>query len=1573
MFVVSLVLLASVTMPVAASEHTVELQSGNSYWYGQLLEYNDTAVNSGDNWTLRGVTSGNSTTVSASQDGTVTFDPTNLATDSANLQAEDIELVNPSGTVVLTASIDFQTLTPQSFTNDPVYDAGADTTTSIDIDSNRSNYAYDILITETSGKLTGSEIAGLSSNLSQLDSSTAQYEGASGTTTINMDFDGINPDNYEFEFATEHAVERDGAGGLQAVAGTQTITVQDATGSVEGSVSTEDDSYSGDISIELQDQNSTNTISQTVSGPSSSYTFNDVPVSTYDVVLNANNHESVTIQDVSVVRDSTASVSSTTLPLKDTVVSVQVDVDTLDGNTYDRELDVTLADSNGNVVGEQSVPDGTSADFTVDSTGEYTAVVNDRFVEETTGTVNVTSLGNTYTTTVTPLEQERGTLEVTADTENTVEEIRVNASNNSADRSRTFRISGSSGTVSGELLTGDYDITVDAIGHDPATDTVTISNGATTTRSYSLQQTDLEAQDGGQYWVGQRMDFSQYVSSGDSVRFRNRDTNEVYQPAISDASDFVVDTNNIQSAAGTGEFVFSVNDSPTIDFTLSEQNLDASFTSSVQLGGDLESSFTVSSERTSNQTIIITGIVGPSGTEYNGSRAAELNGQWDTNGTEAFTTVSSNEAFFTFDMSQATFNLEEGDYVFTTEVADTGATSDATLTVESDDTTDVSNLVSDSTIQEDGLYWTGQVLSLPSSQVDSNTTYRILKDDSLVQELSPRSSDGKLIFDTSWSDYGAGDYSIEDSSGNVVISNFLVRDQELSAEFDSDTVLNTGVQTESNATFESNRSTYPVIVELEEGPTELTASQIANRVESADLIDIQQDGETVTKAVINSAGSGEELVDFEELEEGSYTFKFDVKDSTASATASIDVSGLEEGTPEFSSKNYEANQGDVAEFDVVMAPGVDEATLLIGNADTGYYAELTLTDPNPNNSSIATVQMDTTFAGQGEPDRTFSVVSSSGEDSDSEEETTSSVQLQVVSETEVETDATLAPSRYLLQLETDGNEQDISALEIKALNAEMQGVYVIPKTTTMEELKEKANGGGGDDEDSSSDGSSGDGEDVEQATQPFFGDNDPVADGEIPSPSTGIVAIKLDGLGSQLYQDGLNASDFQEGSAAVDDTGAYIEIKQTGDDKRNRAVEDIPVSSLDYEYDQETGYIYFIIQPSIIEEAKAGQSFEFNFTIDERNPSIDEDNPAVDEENRDPIELSRDIRISESAIDWGMDPLEAEPESGQPFTAQTVYTPGTELNMVLLSFDTAFPYFESTTVEVGEDGRAIGTYDLNGAPLETEMQIELRNIADPQDVIVVDDAERPDFAETKYPQETTLTVNLEDSSGSGIEGTVLAGEETKRGSSVEFTVPTESTITVDGRADGYRPATKDVDIERSEVSTTLTLESAQDEEEESENEEEEESTYQVSVTVLDQNDEPIEGATVGFGERTRKTGSDGTMSIALTSGTYNASVSAEGYSEVSQELSIDSDNSYELTLEPAEDEEGSEGGSEDGSDGDGSESGSEDGSTGGESSDGSSSDGENGDSVRSEGQNGFGVIIALIAVGAVFVARKVRN
>jgi hypothetical protein len=132
-------------MPVAASEHTVELQSGNTYWYGQLLEYNDAAVNSGDNWTLKGVTSGNSTTVSASQDGTVTFDPTNLATDSANLQAEDIELVNPSGTVVLTASIDFQTLTPQSFTNDPVYDAGSDTTTSIDINSNRSNYTYDRL------------------------------------------------------------------------------------------------------------------------------------------------------------------------------------------------------------------------------------------------------------------------------------------------------------------------------------------------------------------------------------------------------------------------------------------------------------------------------------------------------------------------------------------------------------------------------------------------------------------------------------------------------------------------------------------------------------------------------------------------------------------------------------------------------------------------------------------------------------------------------------------------------------------------------------------------------------------------------------------------------------------------------------------------------------------------------------------------------------------------------------------------------------------------------------------------------------------------------------------------------------------------------------------------------------------------------------------------------------------------------------------------------------------------------------------------------------------------------------
>lgn len=1556
--IVSLVLLASaVAMPVAASEHTVELQDGNQYWYGQQLQYNDAAVVSGEDWTLRGASSTNSVTVTAGQDGSITFDPTNLATDPANLQAEQVELVNPSGTVVLTANVDFQTLSPQAFSTDPVDNSGIDTTTSLEVQTNRTNSSYDLIVTEVDGKLTSSQLANISPEISEVNGN-AEVASVTGNTTITFDFDGVAADSYNFEVSTQHAREVE-SGSLTPVSGTQSVTVEEAaTGSVAGGVSTEDSDYSGNIDLTLVNQNNSLEITKTVSGPQSDYTFNDVNTGTYNLTLNAQNHQSQTISNIEVTENSTTNVPDTTLQVQDTIISTTINVDPVDGDAYDRPLTATLIDPNGDVVEETDVNDGGTVDFAVSSTGTYTIQVDDRFVEQASETVNVDALGQSYTVELQPVEQDRGALEVDASAEGDVEEIRVIADSTSEDRVRIFTIDGSQGTIERDLLTGEYDITVEAIGNESQTQTVTISSGSLQTVSVNLTGDTLNPVDGGQYWVGQSIDFSQYVSEGDSVRFRNRDSGEVYNPAVSNPDDFVVMTENIQSNAGTGDIVFEVNGTVEVEFALSEQSLSTSFTSPVQLGGDLESSFTVSSERSSEQTVVITEIVAPDGTQINGSQAAELNNQWGTSGTKAYTTVTTSEAFFTFDMSQAPFDLQEGEYTFNTEVVDTGASSETTLTVEPESNTSIENIVSDETIENNGLYWTGQVISLPSDEVSQSETYRILKDETLVEELAPRNSDGKLIFDTSWESYGSGDYTIEDSEGNVVVGQFLVRDQEFSAEFNSNTVLNTGAQTEANVSFDSNRSTYPLIVELNEGPTDLSVTEIANRVESADIQEVRIDGEMVPKAVIASAGSGEERIDFEDLSEGTYTFEFNVVDSTASETASIDVSGLQEGTPQFSKRIYEDRQGNVAEFDIVMASGVDESTLVIGNNDVGYVAELRLTNPTPNNSTIVTVQMDTTHAGQGQPDKTFSIISQEStqdeESEDGEEENTSSgaqVQMDVISETEIGAEGMIAPTRYLLQLEMDDKERDISAFELKPLSAEMEGLYIIPQTTTIDELQSSS-----DEESEESDESedSEDGEDnVEQASQPFFGDSESPADGEMPEPETGVVAVKLNGLGSQLYQDGLNASDFEPGSATVADTGAYVDIEQISDSERNRSAEDIPTSSLDYRFNQESGHIYFLIQPSLIEEAKIGQTYEFEFVIDERNS-------AITEGEREPITVTKEFTITESAVNWGMDPIQVEPTSEQPITAQTVYTPGAEMRMVLLSYDTSFPYFYSSDLEVQEDGRVIGSYDLNGAPVGTEFQVILRNLQEPQDALVVENAQKPDFARTIEPEEVNLTINLEDPDGNAINGNINVNGQTRSGSSAEFTVETETDVTVEGSASDYNSSSRTVSVGTSDQETTIVLEPTQTETPVPTPTPEPETTYDISVTVIDEEtEEPIEGATVSFGTISAETGSEGTISMSIPEGVYTASITAEGYSELTQDVSISSDESYELSLEQ-----------EDDSSGDGTTTATTDNST---ATTDTGQTPQTDDSVRTEGQNGFGILVALIAVGSVLIARRLRK
>ncbi|MDX1532273.1 MAG: carboxypeptidase-like regulatory domain-containing protein, partial [Rhodothermales bacterium] len=117
------------------------------------------------------------------------------------------------------------------------------------------------------------------------------------------------------------------------------------------------------------------------------------------------------------------------------------------------------------------------------------------------------------------------------------------------------------------------------------------------------------------------------------------------------------------------------------------------------------------------------------------------------------------------------------------------------------------------------------------------------------------------------------------------------------------------------------------------------------------------------------------------------------------------------------------------------------------------------------------------------------------------------------------------------------------------------------------------------------------------------------------------------------------------------------------------------------------------------------------------------------------------------------------------------------------------------------------------------------------------------------------------------------------------------TYTVTVRADGYAPATVEVDTEQVQR-VQVVLQTGQG------------GPVEATVTgkVESSEGEPIEGATLSFapGEGTTltaETGSDGTYTIEVPVGAYTVTVEAAGYAPFTGTLDVEGDTTYDVTLE----------------------------------------------------------------------------
>jgi len=199
------------------------------------------------------------------------------------------------------------------------------------------------------------------------------------------------------------------------------------------------------------------------------------------------------------------------------------------------------------------------------------------------------------------------------------------------------------------------------------------------------------------------------------------------------------------------------------------------------------------------------------------------------------------------------------------------------------------------------------------------------------------------------------------------------------------------------------------------------------------------------------------------------------------------------------------------------------------------------------------------------------------------------------------------------------------------------------------------------------------------------------------------------------------------------------------------------------------------------------------------------------------------------------------------------------------------------------DGETVThTFDESG---EYDVELTVENEEGLTDTttetVTVDDAELYD-----------LTVEVEDQDGNALEGAdvTVNGESdtTASDGTVTFELPADE-YAIEADADGYEPATEDIDLDSDET-VTLTLT-------------EEEELFELGITVTDDEDgDAIEDATVTVNGDEATTGEDGMVSFQLPADEYDIDVESDGYEPATETVDLDEDTT--VTIELVEEDDG---------------------------------------------------------------------
>ncbi|MFC7231419.1 BGTF surface domain-containing protein [Saliphagus sp. GCM10025308] len=477
---------------------------------------------------------------------------------------------------------------------------------------------------------------------------------------------------------------------------------------------------------------------------------------------------------------------------------------------------------------------------------------------------------------------------------------------------------------------------------------------------------------------------------------------------------------------------------------------------------------------------------------------------------------------------------------------------------------------------------------------------------------------------------------------------------------------------------------------------------------------LNSDGEAVATSEVKSLDSeGQASAEFdlstiENLETGDYTVRVSEIDSGISdETDSFSVEEADANVA-FDSSTYQAVSGDVGEITIQFEEGAEQATFNLVEEDENYEANVTVEDGNGDGE--VTVLFNTYQAGHNGD--TFTA-----EDDDDS--------VTIKDENSELGNAHLLPADFDLELfqgdsVDTGNEVDAAVLLLEARSTGDISTYVAPEDTAVDA-------------------------DIEDVIA------DMTESSTLAEDDVFVTQVEANGLyGYMLNSDGELVGD-----------GLALNFTDTEDprygDADNIEVNDlIDADNAQIVTDAENETFYVVADLSSYEGANdesvdAGETWEVSFSVNSDNPYV-----TADEDE----EVSSEFNVEERTLEFENvnddDVVEIGNSAESEVATSTNVAPGTEVDF-RLRFATSVM---TETAEVGDDHRAVATFDLSDREVGEEL-----------------DTVRATGAVNEQAEHAGVIVEAEDDSDDSLENwkaTANLPEDAVEGDTLEFSVDLEN-------------------------------------------------------------------------------------------------------------------------------------------------------------------------------------------------------